>query len=67
VGSGVSRLEAGREAHWTSQIHRGLVPLGDGPVTSALLVSVRWERVEQETDLAFVVEDVDVFPKGARP
>jgi hypothetical protein len=36
-------------------------------VTNALPASGRCERVEQETELAFVVEDVDVFPKLARP
>jgi Dolichyl-phosphate-mannose-protein mannosyltransferase len=50
-----------------SQIHGGIVPLGDGPVTKALLASGGWERVEQKTYLAFVGADVDVFRKVARP
>lgn len=50
-----------------SQIRRGVVPLGDGPVTRALLASGGWERVKQETYLAFVGADVDVFRKVARP
>jgi hypothetical protein len=50
-----------------SQVHRGVIPMGDGPVARALLASGGWERVEQETYLAFVGADIDVFRKVARP
>jgi Dolichyl-phosphate-mannose-protein mannosyltransferase len=50
----------------TSQVHHGITPIGDGPVTRALLASGGWERVEEETFLAFVGADVDVFRKVER-
>lgn len=50
-----------------SQIRAGIVPIGDGPVTRALLASGRWERVEQATYLAFIGADVDVFRRAPAP
>jgi 4-amino-4-deoxy-L-arabinose transferase-like glycosyltransferase len=60
-----------RSAQWhakdiASQIRRGIVPLGDGPVTHALLASGGWERVEEGTYLAFVGADVDILRKVYR-
>jgi hypothetical protein len=50
-----------------SQIHGGLVPLGDGPTVRALLASRDWERVDQKEYLSFVSVDVDIFRKVVRP
>jgi hypothetical protein len=60
-----------RSAEWrahdiAAQIRQGIVPVGDGPVTRALLASSGWERVEEGTYLAFVGADVDVFRKADR-
>ena len=54
-----SKVNDAREI--ASQIHHGVVEVGDGPVTRALLASGEWERVDQHSYLAFVGADVDLF------
>ena len=63
----VVRSERKRARDIASQIRSGIVPLGDGPVTQALLASGAWERIEQESYLSFVGADVNVFRKVTRP
>jgi hypothetical protein len=61
----VVRSEKRRAKDVASQIHHGVVPLGDGPVSRALLASGAWDRVEQAIYPAFVSAEVDVFRKVA--
>jgi Dolichyl-phosphate-mannose-protein mannosyltransferase len=63
----VVRSQDIRAVDIASQIHHGIVPLGDGPVTKALLASGKWERIAESTYLSFHGADVDVFRKVARP
>jgi hypothetical protein len=58
---------AGRSAREVAeQIRNGIVPMGDGRVTRALLASGGWQRVEEATYLAFIRADIDVFRKVDR-